>query len=114
MLKAFNIRPSRLESAYFFIKYARENDMSYVAFQTFKHILDKPSLETSDTSFINGPVYQWQFLHELSLVAVAGGFYEDCLKILERLKLENKFPSEISQIIENNYNSIINIIKSKN
>jgi hypothetical protein len=114
LLKAFNIRPSRLEAAYIFMKYARENNMSYVAFHTFKHILDRTTLETDDTSFINAPIYKWQFLYELSLIAVSAGFNEDAKIIIERLKNENNFPSNMSQIIDNNYNSIVNIIKSKN
>ena len=113
LLKAFNIRPIRLESAYIFLKYARENNMAYVAFQTFKHILERTNLETNDTSFINAPIYKWQFLHELSLNAISSGFYQDAKKIIERLKTENNFPPNMTQIIENNYNSVINIIKAK-
>jgi len=112
LLKAYNIRPIRLEAAHVFIKCARANKLSFVAYQTFKHVLDRSKLHTDDTSFLNPEVYDWSMLNELSLAAVSSGFYVDALQILERLKKGNKYPTEMESVIENNQKALIQIIKS--
>jgi glycosyltransferase involved in cell wall biosynthesis len=112
LLKAYNIRPIRLEAAHVFLKCARANKLALVGFQLFKNILERPRLHTDDTSFLNPEVYDWSMLNELSLCAVSSGFYVDAIKILERLKAENKYPPEMNEIIENNMKTLNNIIKS--
>jgi glycosyltransferase involved in cell wall biosynthesis len=114
LLKAYNIRPIRLEAAHVFLKCARANKLSLVAFQTFKHIMDRPRLHTDDTSFITPEIYDWSMLNELALAAVASGFYVDAVKILDRIKRENRYPNEMKDIINNNLNTLNNIIASGN
>jgi glycosyltransferase involved in cell wall biosynthesis len=114
LLRAYSIRPSRLEAVHVFLKCARANKLSLVAFHTFKHILERPKLHTNDTSFLNPEVYDWSMLNELSLCAVASGQYYDAITILERLKKENKYPPEMSEMINNNLKVLDNIIKSGN
>ena len=112
LLKAYNIRPSRLEAAHVFLKCARANKLAYVAYQMFKDVLNRPTLHTNDTSFLNPEVYDWSMLNELSLVAVTAGFFAEALKIIERLKKENKYPKEMNEVIENNTKTLIQIIQS--
>jgi tetratricopeptide (TPR) repeat protein len=113
LLKAYNIRPSRLEAAHIFIKEARNNGLSYSAFQQFKHLMDTPDLHTKDTSFLVGEIYDWSMLNELSLVAAMAGFYDDAVKIIDRILKEEKFPNGSKHMLEHNRNALYQLGQNK-
>jgi tetratricopeptide (TPR) repeat protein len=110
LLKAYNIRPIRLEAVATYLKCCRLNNLNYLGYQTFKHILERNKLETDDTSFLNGEVYKWSFLNELSLVAFGAKFYKEALDIINRILKEKKYPQNIEKALLNNSNIIKNII----
>jgi glycosyltransferase involved in cell wall biosynthesis len=111
LLKAYNIRPSRLESAHTFLKICRTKNLHYLGYQTFKHILERPFLETNDTSFLNMDVYRWSMLNELALLAFGAKFYNDAIKILERVKMENKYPENMKNTIEHNIKAMKHLVE---
>jgi hypothetical protein len=51
-------------------------------------------------------------LNELSLVAVTAGFFVDALKIIERMKKENRHPKEMNEVLDNNAKALVQIIQS--
>jgi glycosyltransferase involved in cell wall biosynthesis len=113
LLKACNIRPSRLEAAHIFIKEARLNGLSAVAFQQFKYLLEQPDLHTQDTSFLVSEIYDWSMLNELSLVAAMSGFYDDAFRIVARILKENKYPTGSKHMLEHNMNALYQLAQNK-
>jgi tetratricopeptide (TPR) repeat protein len=111
LLKAYNIRPTRLESAHTFLKICRNKNLHYLGYQTFKHVLERPFLETNDTSFLNMDVYRWSMLNELALLAFSSKFYNDGIKILERIKMENKYPPNMKDTIEHNLKAMKHLVE---
>jgi glycosyltransferase involved in cell wall biosynthesis len=111
LLKAYNIRPSRLESAHTFLKICRSKNLHYLGYQTFKHILERPFLETNDTSFLNMDVYRWSIQNELALLAFSSKFYSDAIKILEKVKMENKYPDNMKDTIEHNIKAMKHLVE---
>ncbi len=113
LLKAYSIRPSRLEAAHIYLKEARNNGMSYIAYQQFKHLMENPDLHTKDTSFLINEIYDWSMLNELSLVAAMAGFYEDAVKIIARILKENKYPQGSKHMLEHNMNALYQLSQNK-
>jgi hypothetical protein len=113
LLKACNIRPSRLEAAHIYVKEARNNGLSHVAFQQFKYLMDIPDLHTKDTSFLVGEIYDWSMLNELSLVAAMAGFYDDAVKIIDRILREEKYPNGSKHMLEHNRNALFQLSQNK-
>lgn len=108
MLLAYNYRPSRLEPIHKLIRYCRMNNMSKMAYDMFKFVLEKP-LETSDGLFVEKAIYDYKILDELSISAYWGEYYEDAIKILERIMEEKKYPKDE----ESRFLNHINICKQK-
>ena len=106
LLKAYNIRPSRLEAAYTFIKLCRTNNLFYLGYQTFKHILERDNLETNDTSFIQLDIYKYYFFNELALLACGSNLFFDAYKIFERILNEKKYPNEFEPNLIHNYTTM--------
>ncbi len=113
LLKAYNIRPTRLEAAHIFVKESRNNGLARVAFQQFKHLMDVPDLHTNDTSFIITEIYDWSMLNELSLVAAMSGCYDDAVKIIERILKEEKYPDGTKHMLEHNMNALYQLSQNK-
>jgi tetratricopeptide (TPR) repeat protein len=113
LLKACNIRPSRLEAAHIFVKESRANGLSFIAFQMFKYLIDQPVLHTNDTSFLVGEIYDWSMLNELSLVAAMSGFYDDAVKIIDRILKEGKYPNGSQHMLEHNRNALKQLAENK-
>lgn len=111
LLKAYNLRPSRLEAAHTYLRCCRELGLNYIGYQTFKHILERPSFEISDTSFLTVEVYQWSMLNELSLVAVSCNLFKESLDVIARILKEKKYPAEKEQGFKHNFNVILKLLK---
>jgi hypothetical protein len=113
LLKAYNIRPIRLESAYTFIKMCRLNNFNYLGYQTFKHILERDNLETTDTSFVQQDIYKYYFFNELALLACGSKMYIDAFKIFERILNEKKYPSDFESNLLHNYTTLKTLLTPK-
>jgi tetratricopeptide (TPR) repeat protein len=111
LLRAYSMRPSRLEAAYTFLKICRNKNLSYLGYQTFKHVLERPILETNDTSFLNVDIYKWSMQNELALLAFSAKFYNDAIKILEKVKNDKKYPITMHDTIEHNLNAMKKLVE---
>jgi glycosyltransferase involved in cell wall biosynthesis len=111
LLKAYNIRPSRLEAAHTFVKICRMKNLHYLGYQTFKHVLERPTLHTNDSSFLTIDVYNWSMKNELALLAFSSKFYGDAIKILENVYHENKYPSSMKETIEHNIKAMKHLVE---
>jgi glycosyltransferase involved in cell wall biosynthesis len=114
LLKAYNIRPIRLEAAHTFVKTCRMNNLNYIGYQTFKHLLERDNLETKDTSFLHMDAYKWSMLNELSLVAVSCKLYKEAESIIQRILDEKKYPEKMLPVLENNISAVRQLIKKIN
>jgi glycosyltransferase involved in cell wall biosynthesis len=111
LLKAYNIRPSRLEAAYTFIKLCRINNLTYLGYQTFKHILEKDNLETNDTTFVQPDIYKYTFFNELALLACGAGLFQDAYKIFQRILNEKKYPPDFEHNLLHNHTTLKTLLK---
>ena len=63
LLLAYHFRPQRLEAVHKIVRYCRLNNMGKMAYQMFKHVLEKP-LDTTDILFVERAVYDYKLLDE--------------------------------------------------
>jgi glycosyltransferase involved in cell wall biosynthesis len=114
LLKAYNIRPTRLEAAHTFVKLCRANNLNYIGYQAFKHILERTNLDTTDTSFLNLDIYKWSMLNELFLVAVSCKLFKEAEMIIQRILDEKQYPEKMLPVLENNITAVRKLIETSN
>jgi glycosyltransferase involved in cell wall biosynthesis len=110
LLKAYSIRPSRLEAIHTYLKMCRINNLNYLGYQTCKHILERNNLETNDTSFLQYDIYKWSMFNELSLAACGAKLFKESIEIIKRILDEKKYPYHMEKILLHNLTTIQKIV----
>jgi hypothetical protein len=89
----------------------RANNLTYLGYQTFKHILERDNLETNDTTFVQPEIYKYTFFNELALLACGAGLFQDAYKIFERILKEKKYPPDFEHNLLHNCTTLKTLLK---
>ena len=99
--KAFEYRPTRLESLYELIVYCRKNEMFQTGYLIGKNLLDlTPPKE--DKLFIHIPIYEWMLRDEVSICVYHTGNYQESLNMCNELLKLPQVPEKHKTRIKKN------------
>jgi len=89
-MKAFELRPIRLEAPFWIVKWFRDHKMFKMGYTFGKPLINTP-YPVHDKLFVDGPIHDWKFRNEVAICAYYAGDKELAkainLKLLERTDL---------------------------
>lgn len=99
-VRAFCLRPHRLEAAYYIVRYYRLKELYAIGYNFGKSLLHTP-YPKNDRLFVDTSVYSWKFKDEVALCA----FWSNDKKLYRELSekvLEEQIPDEHRERIQRN------------
>jgi glycosyltransferase involved in cell wall biosynthesis len=87
-MKAFDMRPHRLEAPYSISLWFRQHNMIKVAYNFCRPLVNIP-YPANDLLFVDNNIHRWRFLEEVAICAYSCGDKTTCRSLCERLLSEN-------------------------
>ena len=99
-LKAYEHAPQRIESLHALVSYCRRNGKPHVGYLIGKQAVAKA--QPTGGLFVQGWIYDYGMLDELSISAYWAGHYRESLELCERLLAEGNIPPDQRARVEMN------------
>jgi len=101
LLRAIEIRPSRLEPAYYLVRACRLARLFKIGWLIASQFIDRE--QTQETLFVDWNITNWMFLDEAAVCAYHAGDKENCKKLSQRAikQAPNMPPAELERIKKN-------------
>lgn len=104
-LKAYSLRPSRVESLWQLTAYCRENKRYAEGYVFAKTGKETPM--TQDRLFVMRSLYEWRMLDEFAICAFWAGHYEESAEATRRILQEGLYDSNSKPRLEANLQSAL-------